>query len=49
MNYTQNPATQMGTSIFWSQPVFTAEATTRERVGRVATVEVFTFQEQGEL
>ena len=49
MNYTQNPATQMGASIFWSQPVFTAEATTRERVGRVATVEVFTFQEQGEL
>jgi hypothetical protein len=49
MNYTQTPAAQMGTSIFWTQPVFAAEATTRERVGRVATVEVFTFQEQGEL
>ncbi|HET8637843.1 MAG TPA: hypothetical protein VFL96_13425 [Acidobacteriaceae bacterium] len=49
MNYTQSPAAQMGTSIFWSQPVFAAEATTRERVGRVAMVEVFAFQEQGEL
>jgi hypothetical protein len=49
MNYAQSPAAQMGTNIFWSQPVFAAEATTRERVGRVATVEVFAFQEQGEL
>jgi len=49
MNYTQTPAAQMSTSIFWSQAVFAAEATTRERVGRVVTVEVFAFQEQGEL
>jgi hypothetical protein len=49
MNYTQSPAAQMGTSIFWSQPVLEVEATARERVGRVATVEVFSFQEQGEL
>jgi hypothetical protein len=49
MNYTQSPAAQMTTSIFWSQPVFADEATTRERMERVATVEVFSFQEQGEL
>ncbi len=48
MNYTQNPAVQMGTNVFWSPAAFAAEATTRERVGRVATVEVFAFQEQGE-
>lgn len=48
MNYTETPAEQMGTSIFWSPATFAAEVTTRERVGRVATVEVFTFQEQGE-
>jgi hypothetical protein len=48
MNYTQTPAAQMGTNIFWSQAVFAPENTTRERVGRVATVEVFAFQEQGE-
>jgi hypothetical protein len=49
MNYTQAPAAQMGTSIFWSQAAFVAEAMTHERVGRVVTVEVFAFQEQGEL
>jgi hypothetical protein len=48
MNYTQTPAEQMGTNIFWSQALFAAETTTRERVGRVVTVEVFAFQEQGE-
>lgn len=48
MNYSQTPAGQMGTNVFWSQAVFAAEATTRERVARVATIEVFAFQEQGE-
>lgn len=48
MNYTQTPAMQMGTSVFWSPATFTQETTTRERVGRVASVEVFAFQEQGE-
>lgn len=48
MNYTQTPAVQMGTNIFWSVPVFAAESTARERVGRVVTVEVFAFQEAGE-
>lgn len=48
MNYTQSPAVQMGTSLFWSQPVFAPESATRERLGRVVMVEVFAFQEQGE-
>lgn len=48
MDYAQSPAAQMGTNVFWSPAVFAAEVTTRERVGRVATVEVFAFQEQGE-
>jgi hypothetical protein len=48
MSYAQSPEEQMGTNIFWSPAIFAAEATTRERVGRVATVEVFAFQEQGE-
>jgi hypothetical protein len=48
MNYTQTPAAQTGTNVFWTQAVFAPEATTRERVGRVATIEVFAFQEQGE-
>lgn len=48
MNYTQTPAEQMATNIFWSQAVFAAETTTRERVGRAATIQVFAFQEQGE-
>jgi hypothetical protein len=48
MNYTVTPAVQMGTSIFWSQAILGAATITRERLGRVATVNVFAFQEQGE-
>jgi hypothetical protein len=48
MNYTQSPTAQMNTNIFWSQAMFASETTSRERVGRVATIEVFAFQEQGE-
>lgn len=48
MNYAASPAAQMGTNIFWSQAIFGQENTTRERVGRVATVEVFAYQEEGE-
>lgn len=48
MNYAQTPAAQMGTNIFWSPAVFAPATKVRERVGRVATVEVFAFQEQGE-
>jgi hypothetical protein len=48
MNFTQTPAAQMGTSIFWSQAIFAPATSVRERMGRVATVNVFAFQEQGE-
>ena len=48
MNYAQTPAAEMATNIFWSPATFAAETTIRERLGRVATVEVFAFQEQGE-
>jgi hypothetical protein len=47
-NYTQTPAVQMNTMIFWSQAIFAAATTVRERMERVATVDVFAFQEQGE-
>ena len=48
MNYTQTPAVQMGTSVFWSLAIFAATTITRERLERLATVNVFAFQEQGE-
>lgn len=47
-NYTQTPAQQMNTMIFWSQAVFGPATAVRERMGRVATVNIFAFQEQGE-
>jgi len=47
-NYTQTPAVQMNTMIFWSQAVFGAATVVRERIERVATVNVFAFQEQEE-
>lgn len=49
MNYSKTPTAQMNTNVFWTEPAFGAGSTTRERVGRVATVGVFAFQEQGEL
>ena len=48
MNYVQSPAVQMNTFVFWSQAIFFSTAIARERLGRVATVNVFAFQEQGE-
>lgn len=48
VNYAQSPAARMGTSIFWSQAIFAPATTVRERMGRVAAVNVFAFQEQGE-
>jgi hypothetical protein len=47
-NYTQTPAAQMGTMIFWSQAIFAGATAVRERMERTATVNVFAFQEQGE-
>jgi hypothetical protein len=47
-NYTQTPAVQMNTLIFWSQALFGAATAVRERLERVATVTVLAFQEAGE-
>ena len=47
-NYTQTPAVQMNTMIFWSQTTFGPATPVRERLERIATVNVFAFQEQGE-
>ncbi len=42
-------AVPMGTRIFWSQPEFGAVTSAGERIERVATVQVFAYQEAGEL
>lgn len=39
----------MGTSIFWADPVFGPVTITDERMERVTTVQVFAYQEAGEL
>jgi hypothetical protein len=48
MNYTQNPATAMGTVVFWSEPEFGPAVALRDRLSRTVKVRVFAFQEQGE-
>jgi hypothetical protein len=48
-NYAASPATSMQTSIFWSGVVFNPAQIKDERLERVATVEVFSYQEAGEL
>jgi hypothetical protein len=45
---TQTPAVVMQTLVFWGEPVFTASIPTRDRMGRVARVMVYSYQEQGE-
>ncbi len=47
--YTGAGATTMGTHVFWTDPVFGAAVTAGERLSRMATVEVFSYQEAGEL
>jgi hypothetical protein len=49
MNYSASPAVTMGTNVFWGDVVFGASTVTGERLERVATVEVFCYQEAGEL
>ena len=39
----------MGTNVFWGDVVFGAAVTSEERLERMATVEVFSYQEAGEL
>ena len=49
MDYAQTPAVEMATQVFWGEPKFGPVATMRERLTRVAKINVFAFQEQGEL
>jgi hypothetical protein len=53
MNYSATnavvAATAMGTNIFWADPVFSAVTTVGERLQRTTTVQVFAYQEAGEL
>jgi hypothetical protein len=43
------PAVAMSTNIFWSAPRFAPAKTSGERIERTATVQVFSYQEAGEL
>ena len=44
-DYSTVPPTLMPTRIFWTEPVFEALKTVRNQLSRVATVNVFTFEE----
>lgn len=47
-NATRAPAVAMQTLVFWTAPAFTPSITVRDRIGRVATVTVYSFLEPGE-
>jgi hypothetical protein len=53
MNYskagTGTSPTAMGTTIFWADPEFSVARAAAEQVERTATVQVFAYQEAGEL
>jgi hypothetical protein len=49
MNYTETPAAAMATNIFWADPVFGPAVALDERLSRTATVQVYSYQEAGEL
>jgi hypothetical protein len=49
MNYTGASPVALGTRVFWGDVAFGAATVNGERLERVATVEVFCYQEAGEL
>ena len=49
MSYAASPAEAMETNVWWGDVAFAAATLNGERLERVATVEVFGFQEAGEL
>ena len=49
MNYSVAPATALGTNVFWGDVAFGSTTVDGERLECVATVEVFCYQEAGEL
>ncbi len=48
-SYATSPPTTLGTNVFWGEATFAPALATDERLERVATVEVFCYQEAGEL
>ena len=48
VNYAATPAATMLTQVFWDEPVFSPIAIQRDRLGRVATVMIYSYEEQGE-
>jgi len=48
LNYASTPAAAMLTQVFWDEAVFGPAATNRDRLGRSASVMVYSYQEQGE-
>jgi hypothetical protein len=49
LDYTATPPATMVTNIFWADPVFGPITADAERLNRTATVQVFAYQEAGEL
>jgi len=49
VNYAVSPAVAMGTMVFWGDVTPGSSTVNEERLERVATVEVFCYQEAGEL
>ena len=49
MDYSASPAVALGTNVFWGDVAFGAVKVNGERLERVATVEVYCYQEAGEL
>jgi hypothetical protein len=49
MNYSASPAVAMGTNVWWGDVAFGAATVNGERLEQVANVEVFCYQEAGEL
>ncbi|HWW22465.1 MAG TPA: hypothetical protein VNY78_01125 [Edaphobacter sp.] len=49
MSYAALPAVAMGTNVWWGDVAFAAATVNGERLERLATVEVFCFQEAGAL
>ena len=47
LDYTQATPVPMNTFVYWTEPAFGALETARDRLSRVVTVTVFTYEEQG--
>lgn len=48
MSYAQSPATAMETNLFWTEAKFQTAKTERDRLSRIATVSIFSYEEPGE-